>query len=241
MEQNAGTFFSLRVIILIASPKLANKAENLFHTAGVPVLHRLHAVGTASSEMMDILGLGSIDKSMLLALMPKAASVDMLRNLYKKLHLGQPGSGIVCTLPLFGANALLFRMLAHLTENGTPVEAGKTPVRKEENAMAECKHMLIAAVVNQGYSEQVMDAARGAGAAGGSVLHSRHIVGDGVDMSFWGMTVQEEKEMILIIADREKKLPIMKAIGEACGMRTKAQGLVVSLPIESVLGLGEVE
>lgn len=241
MEQNAGKVFSLRMVMLIASPKLADKAEGLFHDRGVPVLHRLHAVGTANSEMMDILGLGSIDKSMLLAMLPKEASEGLLRTLYKELHLGQPGSGIVCTLPLSGANALLFRMLQHLTAEADPAQTGKNPVRKDEKTMTDCKHLLIATVVNQGYSQQVMDAARGAGAGGGSVLHSRHIVGDGVDMSFWGLTVQEEKEIILIIADREKKLPIMKAIGEACGMRTKAQGLVVSLPIESVLGLGEVE
>ncbi len=237
MEASTGKSFSLRAMMLIASPKLADKAEGLFHESGVPVLHRVHAVGTASSQMMDILGLGSIDKSMLIALLPTCAADGMLRTVYKKLQLNQPGSGIVCTLPLAGANALLFRMMEPMAEEN----AGKDAKRKEETGMTEWKHMLIAAVVNQGYSEQVMDAARAAGAAGGSVIHSRHIVGDGVDMSFWGLTVQEEKEMILIIADREKKLPIMKAIGEACGMRTEAQGLVVSLPIESVLGLGEVE
>lgn len=227
--------YPLRALMLIASPKLADRAEGLFHREGAPVLHRCHAVGTANSEMQDILGLGGIDKSMLIAIMPKPAAEGLLRTLYKELGLGQPGSGIVCTLPLTGANAVLFRMLAGIAGGGSPA------VKKEENGTMEYKHMLIAAVVNQGYSEQVMDAARAAGAAGGSVLHSRHIVGDGVDTSFWGLNVQEEKEIILIIAGSEGKLPIMKAIGEACGMRTKAQGLVVSLPLESVLGLGEVE
>jgi len=225
--------YPLRVVMLIASPRLVDKAERLFHTEGTPVLHRCHAVGTANSEMQDILGLGGIDKSMLIATLPKPTAEGMLRILYKVLRLGQPGSGIVCTLPLTGANAVLFRMLAPMNRTES--------LKKEESRVSEYKHMLIAAVVNQGYSEQVMDAARAAGAAGGTVLHSRHIVGDGVDASFWGLNVQEEKEIILIITNREGKLPIMKAIGEACGMRTAAQGLVAALPLESVLGLGEVE
>ena len=50
---------------------------------------------------------------------------------------------------------------------------------------------------------------------------------------------QEEKEIVIIVADAEKKLSIMQAIGETCGMHSEAKGLVVSLPIESVCGLGE--
>lgn len=226
--------FPLRALLLICTPKLANKAEGIFRQAGAPLLFRLHAVGTASSEMMDILGLGSIDKSLLISAMPKAAADGMLEKLHKDLKLGLPGSGIACTVPLSGANALIFKMLQ-------PMAGGAQPPaeRKEGNTMAECKHMLVAAVVNQGYSEQVMDAARAAGAAGGSVLHSRHITGSEEAVSFWGLNVQEEKELILIIADKEHKLPIMNAIKENCGMRSDAQGIVVSVPIDAALGLGE--
>ncbi len=97
-------------------------------------------------------------------------------------------------------------------------------------------------MVNQGYSEQVMDAARAAGAGGGSVLHSRHVVDSSSKetVSFWGFHVQEEKEMILIISSAEKTLAIMKAISKECGMRSQAQGLVVSPPIDDALGLGEL-
>ncbi len=231
--------FPLRVLMLIATPKLADKAAKMFHDQAVPLLYRLHAVGTASSEMMDILGLGSIDKGLLAAVIPKCAADKMLRTLHRELRLGLPGSGIAFTLPLSGANALLFRMLCPMADQDL-----ETAGRKEEPSMNNCKHMLIAAVVNQGYSEQVMDAARSAGAVGGSVLHSRHIAGGEAKeaaTSFWGLHVQEEKEMILILADAESKLNIMKAISEACGMRSQAQGLVVSLPIDAALGLGELE
>ncbi len=228
--------FSLRVLLLISAPKLATRAEGMLREAGMPLLFRLHAVGTASSEMMDILGLGSTDKSLLVSAMPTCFADKMLKKLHTSLKLGLPGSGIACTMPLSGANALIFKMLQPMA--GEDLAAAG---RKEENTMTDCKHMLIAAVVNQGYSEELMDAARAAGAAGGSVLHSRHITGSEEAVSFWGLNVQEEKELVLIIADKEHKLPIMKAINEACGMRSKAQGVVISLPIDSALGLGEGE
>ncbi len=229
-----GKKYSLRVLMLIATPKLADKAAKLFQKVDAPLLHRLHAVGTASSEMMDILGLGSIDKGLLVSILPKGKADEMLGQFHTTLRLGLPGSGIAFTLPLSGANALVFRML-------DPLAAREQTTGKEENNMEDHKHMLIAAVVNQGYSEKVMDAARAAGAGGGSVLHSRHII-DGESeaaVSFWGLNVQEEKEIILIISNTENKLAIMKAVGEACGMRTEAQGIVVSLPIDSAIGLGE--
>ncbi len=228
--------FSLRILLLVSTKKLADQAEKLFDQAGAPLLYRLHGTGTASSEMMDILGLGSIDKSLLVGIMPKLAAHKLLHRLHSKLGLGMPGSGVAITLPLSGGSAAIFKMLQ-------PIAGGETAAGgKEETAMTNCKHMLIAAVVNQGYSEQVMDAARAAGAGGGSVLHSRHVVDSSSKetVSFWGFHVQEEKEMILIISSVEKKLAIMKAISEECGMRSQAQGLVVSLPIDDALGLGEL-
>lgn len=229
--------FSLRVLLLIATPKLTDKAAKLFQKEDAPLLYRLHAVGTASSEMMDILGLGTIDKGVLVSLLPKEKAGGMLRQLHSTLRLGLPGSGIAFTMPLSGANALLFRMLDPLAGGEEPLPAE----RKEATKMEERKHMLIAAIVNQGYSEKVMDAAKAAGARGGSVLHSRHMVDvDSEDaVRFWGLNIQEEKEIILILASSENKLNIMKAIGESCGMRTESQGLVVSLPIDSAIGLGD--
>ena len=112
--------------------------------------------------------------------------------------------------------------------------------KKEEAVMGEVRHSLIAAVVNQGYSEAVMDAARKAGAGGGTVVHSRRL-GDTEAMSFWGLSIQEEKEIVFIVAGKEHKLKIMQAIGEKCGVHSEAKGLVVSLPIDNVIGIEDDE
>ncbi|MDE7061023.1 MAG: hypothetical protein K2O71_05450 [Lachnospiraceae bacterium] len=223
-----------RILVLITNPKLAKKAAKLFTDGAIPMHYKLHVMGTASSEMMDILGLGSIDKTLLISVLPKRFADEMLRKLRKALKIGTPDSGIAFTMPISGANNYVVRMLQQISD-----EAAKAIERKEE-IMTQLKHVVIASIVNQGYSEEVMNAARAAGASGGSILHSRR-VGNEKATEFWGFSVQEEKEIILIIANAENKLAIMQAISDTCGIRSDARGIVVSLPIDAVIGLNDEE
>ena len=100
--------------------------------------------------------------------------------------------------------------------------------------MAETKHAMITAVVKRGFSGDVMNAARSAGAMGGTVVHSRQM-GDLEATAMWG--ADEEKEIVMILADAENRVAIMSAISEKCGMHSEAKGLVMSMPIDSVTGI----
>lgn len=221
----------LRVLLLITTPKLSEKAVNMFQQGAIPIQYRWNAVGTAPSEMIDILGLGSPDKSILISTLPKPFADEMLKKLKQGLKLGSVNSGIAFTLPLSGVNNLILRLLEQLNCN-----ENKSQKRKDETVMTETKYSLIAAVINQGYSGEVMDVAREAGAGGGTIVHSRRI-GNKEAMGFWGMSIQEEKEMLFIVTDNDSKLRIMQAIGEKCGMHSEAKGIVLSLPIDTVIGL----
>lgn len=220
-----------RILLLITNPKLFDKASDMFQKAGIPVHYQWNAQGTAPSHMIDILGLGNPDKRILISTLPKPLADEMLKRLKKELRLGSVNSGIAFTLPLSGVNNLIVRMLEQF-EN----DKNETHERKDETTMTEAKHTLIAVVVNQGYSEEIMDTAREAGAGGGTVVNSRRI-GNHEAMAFWGMSLQEEKEMLFIVADSENKMTIMQAIGEKFGIKSDAKGIVVSLPIDNVIGL----
>ena len=74
------------------------------------------------------------------------------------------------------------------------------------------------------------------GAGGGTVSHSRSIGGEEA-AGVWGLSAQEEKDLVLIIADIDDKVNIMKRIGETCGVNSKANGTVISLPIDAVMGI----
>lgn len=226
---------SFCTLVLITTPKLAKKAAGMFQKSAVPVQYEWNAVGTASSEMIDVLGLGSPDKNILLSILPKTLADEMLKKLKKTLKLGTINSGIAFTLTLSGASRLVVRMLEQLDQDACEQAEGKDRV-----GMSDTKYSLIAAVINQGYSENVMEAARTAGAGGGTVVPSR-CIGDEQTMGFLGLSLQDEKDMVFIVAENESKLKIMQAIGEKCGMHSEAKGIVVSLPIDHVIGFENAE
>ncbi|MBQ8506773.1 MAG: transposase [Clostridia bacterium] len=222
---------SFRILMLITTPALAGKAAALFHEGAVPIQYQLHGLGTASSEIMDALGLGDIEKSILVGMMPKPFADEMLHKLRKKLEMYTPNSGIAFTMPITGTNNHMLRMLSTLNEEGGAL-------LKRRNHMNDINYTLVAAVVNQGFSEDVMKAAKAAGAGGGTVIHSRRITNEST-LQFWGLSFQEEKEIVLILTRAEEKLAIMQAVSDHCGIHSEAKGIVLSLPIDSVVGLEE--
>lgn len=220
----------LRILFLITTPKMAQKAAELFDESSVPIHYRMGAAGTASSEVMDILGLGNSEKRMLLCVLQKPVADAMLLKLHKALKIGTVNSGIAYTVPVNAASRLAFRMLEGL--------GGEDTERKETKPVSEKKNAMIAAVVNLGYSEDVMIAARAAGAGGGTVLHSRSVVDDSA-LPHVGAGLAEEKDIVLIVANAETKTAIMQAISEKCGIHSDAKGIVYSFPIDNVIGLSE--
>ena len=220
-----------RMLFLIATPKLVRKAEDLLKQEKIPVQHLFHAQGTATSEVMDMLGLDGIDKRIMMSMMPKVCADDTLKKMKKKLHLGMPNTGIAFTLTLSGSSGHVVQLMEAVRE-----ETGKMTEERNEVGVKEYQYSMIMAIVNQGYSEEVMDAARPAGASGGTVFHSRR-AGNEESLKFWKIHVQQEREVVLILAQKEDKLAIMQAIGQKCGMQSPAQGVVMSLPVDEIAGL----
>ena len=95
-------------------------------------------------------------------------------------------------------------------------------------------------ILNQGYVDLVMDAARDAGAYGGTVIHAK---GTGMEQAekFMGVSLAAEKEMIFIVAKKEQKNQIMQAIMEKAGLDSKAKSIVFSLPVTDTAGLRLIE
>lgn len=229
--KNAG----FRILFFITTPKLAKKAAVLFEEEHIPIQYHFHAQGTASVGVINWLGLDSMEKSISMSLMPKGFADEMLQRLRKKLHLGLPNTGVAFTVPLSGGNGRLIKLISSMERE----EDGKIAERSERD-MAESNYSMIMAIINQGFSEEVMEAARPMGAAGGSVFHCRRS-GSEEAMQFWGIKVQPEREIVIILAKKSHKLGIMKAIGEKCGMNSEAQGIVFSMPVDGAVGMDEEE
>lgn len=220
-----------RVLLIVTTPKLSEKATKYFEEKHIPIHYKLGAVGTAPSEILDILGIGTPDKHIIITMLSRKTADTALKDLYFELMFGIPGNGIAFTLPMSAATNRIMNMMRHQTSNDSNSE------RKDEIIMSDLKRVMIAAVINQGFSDAVMDAAKSAGAKGGTVIHGRGVTDVGA-ATLWGLGVQEEKEVVIIVADTESKLKIMHAISEQCGSKTEANGVIVSLPIDTVIGLG---
>ena len=221
-----------RLLFLICTPKLAERATKLYEADSIPLHYRMSAAGTASSEMRDILGFENTEKVAMLSILSREAAKETLTRLRRGLKIGSTNSGIAFTVPITGLSMLVLRMM----------ENAKSPAENNEKRRAtrmnNMKYSMIAAIVNQGYSENVMEAARAAGATGGTVIHSRSVGNDAL-AGAWGFAVEDEREIVMIVAESETKLAIMQAISDACGIKSDAKGIVVSMPIENVIGLGD--
>lgn len=98
---------------------------------------------------------------------------------------------------------------------------------------------LILTIVNRGFSEDVMDAARAKGARGGTIMHGR---GTGkIDKSFFGIRIEPEKDVVWIVANKDTCADIMKSIYEKVGLGTAGSGICFCMPIDNVVGLTPIE
>lgn len=102
----------------------------------------------------------------------------------------------------------------------------------------EFKHEVIFCVVNAGFSDAVMDAAKEFGARGGTVIHARGTANSEAEKLFQ-ITVQPEKEIVMILVSSEIKNDILHALYRAVGLKTPGQGIAFSMPVDAAVGLFE--
>lgn len=222
----------LKLLVVIVDDERADNVTELFREKHVYLHYRLRASGTASSEILDVLGLGRSDKVVEICLGTQYAVRALLKRVAAELRLLAPGRGIAFTMPFSGVSNTVFRFLSE----GELEQAAKQTESEVVSMTGKISHDLILAVINRGYSEELMEAAREAGATGGTVLNA-HRVSTDQPLKFWGVSLQEERELVAIVSRRENKADIMRAISKKCGISSEAQGLVLALPVDGVLGL----
>ncbi|GBR75757.1 hypothetical protein NO2_0399 [Candidatus Termititenax persephonae] len=203
--------------------KLLREKEVLFHFIS-------KGRGTATSNILDILGVGAEDKGVVICLEPAAHALELLQAIREELHAHGPGAGIAFTLAISAINTVILRGFKKKHQNI------KISTNEGGNNMETTRSDLIISIVNQGYSDEFMTVAREAGARGGTVLSARGLANKNA-VKFLGVSVQEEKEIIIILVKRDKKEAIMQAVSRAYGIASKAEGVIFSLPVDSVLGL----
>lgn len=183
--------------------------------------------GTAKDEILNMLGLDRSEKAVCLNLVTDEVWKETKKLLRRKVYIDVPDTGIAFVIPMSSIGGK--RELAYLT-------AGQDYRKGEESVMKDTTMELLVIVSNQGHNDLVMDAARAAGAYGGTVIHAS---GTGMNQAelFFGISLASEKDLTLIVTQKNQRNAIMEAVMKNAGMETPAQSIIFSLPVTDAAGL----
>ena len=212
----------MNYVISITGPEALGVLEDICEELALPLNVTLHGRGTAVQSMLDLLGIESNEKRVVLSTATEEKTAALIEAQKRRLHIGVPGHGIVIAVPV------------------KSIGGGKTVayLMGEENKSAKTAppsgyaYELIVVVASEGQTDLVMNAARG-----GTVLHGKG-TGAKADPKFHNISIAEEKEVILIVSKTEEKSEIMRSILKKAGPDTPAKAIAFSLPTSEVAGFG---
>lgn len=221
----------LYMMVTVTNRSRAEKFLSFYREKQLAVMLVTLGAGTAGSEMLDYFGLEISEKAVIFSFVTDDTWKHVKKGLERRMQIDIPDRGIAFTVPLSSIAGK--RELMFLTEN-QKFEKG------EETSLKDTTYELLIMITNQGYTNLVMDAARSAGAAGGTVIHAK---GTGMERAeqFLGVSLASEKEVIMIVAKKKQKNNIMKAVMRDAGMESRAKTILFSLPVTSTAGLRLLE
>ena len=97
---------------------------------------------------------------------------------------------------------------------------------------------MILCIVNAGYSELVMEAAKEEGARGGTVIHARGTANKEAEQ-FFHIAIQPDKEIVIILVSSEIKDKVLHSIYQNAGLKSEGMGIAFSLPVDEVVGISK--
>lgn len=222
---------NLYLLTTIVDRKILPVYQEFYQSNGTNVMFSSLGLGTVSNDVLDYLGLESNQKGVIFSVIEDEKWQTTKKGLQKNLQIDAPGGGVAFTIPLSsigGRKALQFLLEKEKYES------------KGESTLRNTDRQLIIVISEQGYTNLIMDAARSAGAYGGTVIHAK---GTGMELAekFMGVSLAAEKEIIFIVAKTSQKNDIMEAIIKNAGADTKAKAIVFSLPVTDTAGLRLME
>ena len=228
----------MKLLLTIVDRGKGDAVAQLLQKEGVVMQFIALGTGTANKGLLALLGLKDTAKDIVVSFMRSGVARKAMRRLEHVLEIDRPGRGIAFTVPLGsvgGRETMQYLMGADAPE--TEQEGNRT--MQYTSQPEQPAHDLVVAIVNRGFTDLVMDAALPAGARGGTVVHARG-AGAKEASQFFGITIAPEKEMVLILVQHDRKVPVMQAVTRGAGLTSQGQGLVFSVPVTDVMGVARM-
>ena len=218
-------------LFTISDRKFLDRVISIIHKETNGYCFELLGRGTANSEMINYLGLNSIEKGIVVSIFDKKEVPKIFDKLKEELEFGtSKGIGVAFTVPI---SSMTKSSLVYL-ENRVPVKKKKSKGIGDD-VDNKYKYQLILAICNNGFAGDIVDTVRGVGARGATILHARGSASEEMK-TFFNIKIHPEKEIILIVSSNEKKDELLKAIANNHGLGTDAGSVCLSLPVEDGLG-----
>ena len=215
------------MMVIISDRDKHEKVSSFFKANRLSDPLTILGYGTAASPVLDYLGIEDTEKSVHLSFVTWDTWKHLKHILQNVVNIHLPGRGISFLVPLSsigGKKALEY------------VTGSQSLSIEEESTLKNTEHELLIAIANAGHTDTIMDAAREAQAPGGTIIHAKG-TGREYARKFLGISLSEEKEIVLIVVKTARKNQIMKAIMEKAGLDSKAGTIIFSLPVTSTVGL----
>lgn len=216
----------MNYLISVVNPGAMDRVCEIAAALDLPQTVTLLGHGTAVQSMLDLLGIESTEKRVIMTVANPEKTRKFIKEMRRQVYIGIPGHGIIMAVPIKSVGG--GKTLAYLN-NGEQQSARYTPELSD-------RYELIVIVANEGRTDQVMNAARAAGATGGTVLHGK---GTGSqNKKFYNVSIAAEKEVILMVAPSDRKAAIMQSVLHHAGPDSDAGAVLFSLLVSEVAGFG---
>lgn len=175
-----------------------------------------YARGTASSDLLALLGLGDSHQEVLLTLVKAFCHRAVLCAIARVPHV----RGICASI---GTQRTYVKTTASIDGEGISMDG---------------KWKMIQVICNSGFADDVMAAARKAGAGGGTIINGRG-TGKPDDAKFFGLSLVPEKDILLIVVEAEKADAVFDAVEQTPCMQERGSGIAFTMPVDSFTMLGK--
>ena len=218
----------IHVIVSIVERGRGTAIQKLYKKHAVFLHTQCPGRGTATSEIMDILGLGSSEKDVVLSYAESGTARRLLALLDNELRGAAGTAGIVFTLSLSGMNNLAAAAIDYYAQQNKKGNGGEPPMENQS------KNSLILVTCVRGSADQIMVTAREQGARGGTVIKARWSGMEELERGY-DLELTAERDIVAIVVPNDKREAIMEAVNAAHGLRTPEQAMTCSAPIEQLV------
>ncbi len=211
-----------KVIVTIVKKGRADKVIKAAKSKGAEGATVIFAQGTDTGKR-SIFSLDfDLEKEIVLILVLDDIAESVIHEIVTVLQLNKPNQGI-----LFALDAAACIGVVHMEEKGGVATMSSTGI-----------YEVIFTIVNRGDSEKVVNATKGAGARGGTIICGR---GTGIHekAKLLGIPIEPEKEIVLTLIEKEHTAEVLAAISESAELDIPGKGIAFVLPVSQVAGISQ--